>query len=170
MRVLVTYASRHGGTAEIADALGAALREERDEHPREVHVLPVGDLDGPSGFDAVLLGSAVYLGHWLHPAREFAAANVETLRRRPVWLFSSGPVGDPAVPSTEAVEAAELLERLGARGHRTFAGRLRRADLALGERAAARVAHAVEGDYRDWGEIRAWALDISDCLATTVRR
>lgn len=168
MRVLVAYASRHGGTAGIADAIGAALREGWDEPERQVRVLPVADVDDLGGYDAVVLGSAVYLGHWLWPARVFAREHAKGLRRRPLWLFSSGPVGDPAVPTTEAAEPVVLLEQLEARAHRTFAGRLRRADLSLGEWAAIRLAHAVEGDYRDWAEIRAWSLDISDSLPATV--
>ncbi len=46
-------------------------------------------------YDAVVLGSAVYAGHWLEPAKQLAERFVGQLLGRAVWLFSSGPVGNP---------------------------------------------------------------------------
>lgn len=177
MRILVAFASRHGGTEGIADAVGAALRETDAESagPGDatgpgahhlVDVLGVGDIEDVAVYDAVIVGSAVYVGRWMDSARRFVLAHAPALRNRPVWLFSSGPVGDPAVPDTEAADAAELAELVEAQGTRTFAGRLRPAELSLSERTRIRDVHAAEGDYRDWDEIREWALDIADTLAT----
>jgi len=180
MRILVAFASRHGGTEGIADAIAAALREaelaaqngavEYAVSPGPgirhlVDVRGVGDVEDVTGYDAVVMGSAVYVGRWMDSARRFVLAHASALRNRPVWLFSSGPVGDPAVPDTEAADAAELAEVVDAQGTRTFAGRLRPAELSLPERARIRDIHAAEGDYRDWAEIREWALDIADTLA-----
>ena len=178
MRILVAFASRHGGTEGIADAVAAALRETElagsvgatdamvPGTRHLVDVLKVGDVEDVSGYDAVIVGSAVYAGRWMDSARRFVLTHATTLQTRPVWLFSSGPVGDPAVPDTEAADAAELAELVEAQGTRTFAGRLRPAELSLSERARIRDVHAAEGDYRDWDEIREWALDIADTLAT----
>lgn len=173
MRVLIAYASRHGGTEGIADEIGAVVRAAapEDGHPGEpwsVEVLNAADVDDVSRYDAVVVGSAVYVGHWLGSASHLVRTHATVLSSRPVWLFSSGPVGDPAVPTTEAAEAPVLAELVGARAHRTFAGRLRSADLGLVERASVRVVHANEGDYRDWPAIRAWATDISDTLTSAV--
>lgn len=159
--VLVAYATACGSTREVAGAVGGALRTAG----LEVDVWPVQEVVGMEGYDAVVLGSAVYVGHWLDAARRFARHQESALTRRPLWLFSSGPVGDPAVPADEAAEVPELVERLGAQAHRTFAGRLRLADLALVERAAVRCVHANEGDFRDWPAIRAWARDIAETLS-----
>lgn len=165
MRVLVAYASRHGGTAGIADTIGAVLREtELDD--LHVDVVAAADIEEVAGYDAVVVGSAVYAGHWLESARALVRRHAGGLRRRDVWLFSSGPVGDPAVPAAEAVEAPLLAELVSAMGHRTFAGRLRPADLRLDERAQIRSAHAEEGDFRDWAAIRDWAADIAATLTT----
>jgi menaquinone-dependent protoporphyrinogen oxidase len=63
MRVLVSAASRHGSTAEIAERIGSVLREELVDVRAQVDVLPadaVGDIDG---YDVLVLGSAVYMGH-----------------------------------------------------------------------------------------------------------
>lgn len=174
MRILIVHASRHGGTEGIAEVIGAVLRDwVTDGDLWEVDVVAAGDIDDSADsvdsvdvgrYDAVLLGSAVYVGHWLDAAWRFARHQGTALSRLPLWLFSSGPVGDPAVPAGDAVEAALLTDRLGARAHRTFAGRLRSADLSLDERATVRPVHASEGDFRDWPAIRAWARDIAETL------
>jgi menaquinone-dependent protoporphyrinogen oxidase len=92
MRVLVTAATKYGATAEIA----AAIAEVLDEHGLEATMLSPEEVKGVDGYDAVVIGSAVYAGHWLKPARELVERHATTtLAGRPVWLFSSGPVGDP---------------------------------------------------------------------------
>jgi menaquinone-dependent protoporphyrinogen oxidase len=57
--------------------------------------VPARQRPDPASFDAVVLGSAVYAGRWLDPARQYAALYADVLRARPVWLFSSGPIGNP---------------------------------------------------------------------------
>lgn len=111
MRVLVTAASRHGATTEIADAIGAALREAG----LETSVVPPDEVLTLAGYDAVVLGSAVYMGRWLDPAKQFAARNGAALAARPVWLFSCGPIGDPPKPTEEPVDVAGIREATGAR-------------------------------------------------------
>lgn len=113
-----------------------------------------------------MLGSAVYAGRWLGPAQALVDEHGETLREKPVWLFSSGPIGDPPRPAgDDAVASAPLVEATGAREHRIFAGRLDKSLLSFGERAIVLAFRAAEGDFRDWGEIEAWAGDIADALA-----
>jgi len=168
MRILVTYATRHDGTAQIAHVLGSVLREQDDgEGMPAVDVRVVDDVEDLETYDAVLLGSAVYVDRWLPAARHFARNNAKTLMKRAVWLFASGPVGEPPGALTESPETAELAEAVGAQGYRTFAGRLRIADLAADERAGIRGAHVADGDYRDWHEIRAWAEEIGDVLVAS---
>ena len=91
-RVLVTAASKYGSTLEIAEAIGARLATDGRV---DVTVTPAEDAPDPTGYDAVVVGSAVYAGRWLKPAREWVDANREALQARRVWLFSSGPLGDP---------------------------------------------------------------------------
>lgn len=166
MHVLVTYASRHHATAQMAEAIAGVLQHPpEDTDPATVDVLAVDDVTELDNYDAVVLGSAVYMGRWLKSARRFARENADDLAVLPLWLFSSGPVGEPLAPVQEDPDMTVLAESLGARGTRTFAGRLRTAELGLGERSAVRLVPAAEGDYRDWGEIRAWASDIAGVLA-----
>jgi menaquinone-dependent protoporphyrinogen oxidase len=166
MRVLVTYASRHGATADIAEVVSAVLRDEPEgDAARRVDLLLLEEVEDVSGYDAVVVGSAVYLGRWMPEARAFLHENRAALRRRPVWLFSSGPIGHTAGPEQDAVDTDELIDEVQARGYAGFAGRLRRADLDLDERLAVGRLHVEEGDYRDWTRIREWAEEIADALA-----
>ncbi|MGH2633664.1 MAG: flavodoxin domain-containing protein [Tepidiformaceae bacterium] len=160
MKVLVAFASRHGATTGIATAIAETMRGDG----LEVDLLPVEQVADVSGYDGVVLGSAVYLGHWLTPARMFVVREAVELRQRPVWLFSSGPVGDPLQPVDFAVDVADSLRLTRARGHQLFAGQLDRAHLAIVERVLASALRVREGDFRDWSQVRAWATGIADEL------
>ena len=164
MRMLVTVASRHGATTEIATAIADKIRES-DIEVELVAPEAVREIDA---YDAVVVGSAVYAGHWLQPARAFVDAHAEQLARRPVWLFSSGPIGDPPKPDEEVVEVKPMVRRLGARDHRTFAGRLNPDDLGFVERALTAALRAPHGDFRDFNDIRSWAAGIAESLRTRV--
>jgi menaquinone-dependent protoporphyrinogen oxidase len=158
MRVLVTAASRHGATSEVAGAIGRTLAKAGLEPDVETPDAIAGIED----YAAVVLGSAVYYGQWLPAAVDFARRNGAALAKRPVWLFSVGPIGSPDLkPVEEPKTPAELVARIGARGHRLFAGALRRHELGLGEKAVASLMHAPEGDFRDWTAIRRWAERIA---------
>jgi menaquinone-dependent protoporphyrinogen oxidase len=159
--VLVAVGSKHGATQEIAEAIGRVL----EESGHEADVWPVEEVESPAPFDAVVLGSAVYVGSWLQPAREFVDEHAAVLADRPTWLFSSGPIGDPPRPDEEhAVQVDEIRTKTAARDHRLFAGRLDKSLLGFGERAVVLAFRAVEGDFRDWEEIEAWAREIAGSL------
>ncbi|MFP5369541.1 MAG: flavodoxin domain-containing protein, partial [Actinomycetes bacterium] len=148
-RILVTAASRHGATAEIATALAAALTVSDADRASAIEAVAVAveQRPDPASFDAVLLGSAVYAGHWLDAAREYGAAQADLLRRCPVWLFSSGPIGEPPFPPDEPYDVQPLTHLIGARGHRVFPGRLEKSRLSFGERALVTAMRAPLGDF-----------------------
>jgi menaquinone-dependent protoporphyrinogen oxidase len=161
LRALVAVASRHGSTREIAEAIAGTLRDEG----LDVVVSDSADVTDVSGYDAVVLGSAVYVGRWLEPARALVDEHGDELAARPTWLFSSGPIGDPPKPEAEdAVQISEIAERVSARDHRLFAGKLDRSTLGFGERAVVLAFRAPEGDFRDWDEIAGWARGIAAAL------
>jgi len=164
MRVLVTAATKHGATSEVATVIAEVLNGAGVEavalHPSAITTI--------EDYDAVILGSAVYVGHWLDPARRFAERFGPELTGRPVWLFSSGPIGAPAKPEEEPLDVAALMGQLGAREHRVFAGLVDRTRLGLAERAIVAAVRAPDGDFRPWPEIRAWAAGIAKELRAPV--
>ncbi|WP_104522916.1 flavodoxin domain-containing protein [Blastococcus atacamensis] len=171
-RVLVTAASKHGSTHEIAAELARCLPETEagSRLGLTAAAIPVENRPDPASFDAVVLGSAVYVGRWLEPARSFAFAHTEVLRGRPVWLLSSGPVGEPPFPPDEPHDAQPIGSILGARGHRVLPGRLDKSLLTFGERAMVTAMRAPVGDFRDWEVLRAWAEEIAADVARVPNR
>ena len=165
MTVLVTAASKHGATREIAEAIAQVLAE----HGVSTELLDVDDVTDLSSYEAYVVGSGIYLGNWLKSARHFLDAHAAALAQRPTWLFASGSiVGEPPVAGDPDALRAGLVERLveatHAREHKLFAGKLDTSKLGLFERAAVRGAHATEGDHRDWDEIERWAEVIAGQL------
>lgn len=164
-RVLVAVASRHGATYDIARAIGDRL--EIGGSGLQAVVLPVEQRPDPRPYDAVILGSAVYAGRWLEPAREYAAAHAAALRTKAVWLFSSGPIGYPPFPPDEPHDAGPLRQVTGALDHRVFPGRLDKQLLGFGERAMVTAMRAPLGDFRDWCAVRNWADEIARSVTPT---
>jgi menaquinone-dependent protoporphyrinogen oxidase len=160
MRVLVTSASKYGATGEIAQAIGEVL----SEHGLDATVVPCEQVDTVDGYDAVVLGSAVYAGHWRKAARALVERSGDALAAVPVWLFSSGPIGDPPKPEEAQVDVAGILAATRAREHRVFAGKLVRKQLSFGDKAIAVALRVPEGDFRDWAAIKGWAAEIAATL------
>jgi menaquinone-dependent protoporphyrinogen oxidase len=164
-KILVTYATKYGATAEIAERVGEVLEEAgflADVRP----VDQVGDLNP---FSAVVLGSAVYAGQWRKEAAEFLAANERPLSERPVWLFSSGPTGegDPTtlMKGWNFPEAQQpIADRIRPRDIAFFGGEIDMQKLNLPEKLIVKGLKAPTGDFRDWEVIGSWAAAIADAL------
>ena len=161
MRVLVTAASKYGATEEIARVVADTIADAG----HEVTVVPAGEVSDVEAHDAFVVGSAVYAGHWMSAARELIAEHGDVLRGKPVWLFSSGPVGEPPKPEQEPVDVTSMLELSGARAHQVFSGKLDRSKLRFADKAIVVAMRAPEGDFRDWDEIRTWADEIARALS-----
>jgi menaquinone-dependent protoporphyrinogen oxidase len=172
---LVTAASKHEATWEIAQRIGGVL----GETGIEVTVLPVEVAEEPDRFEAAVIGSAIYYGKWLEPARRYVERYAAMLRERPVWLFSSGPLGTDTVDAegrdvlttTEPKEFAEFREAIHPRGTQIFFGAWDPSAPPIGlmERMTRLMPAARDalpaGDFRDWAAIDAWAGSIADELA-----
>src|SRR5271157_2976985 len=89
LRVLVAYATKYDSTRGIAEFIAKGLQR----YGTEVDVRKVGEASNLGDYDAFVIGSAIYMFHWLKDAREFVSENRVVLSSRPVWLFSSGPLG-----------------------------------------------------------------------------
>jgi menaquinone-dependent protoporphyrinogen oxidase len=161
-QVLVAYATKYGATAEIAEKIGEVLRQAG----LRADVLPaerVGDL---STYEAVVLGSALYIGQWRKEAVKFIKANESTLAKKPVWLFLSGPTGegDPE----ELVQGRHIpgklqpvVDRIGPRDVAVFRGAVDAGKLSFIERWMLKNVQAPAGDFRDWDAITSWATAIA---------
>jgi menaquinone-dependent protoporphyrinogen oxidase len=159
--VLVAYASKYGSTQEIAETIGRELRG----RGLETDVRSIGGIEDIAGYDTVVLGSAVYVGRWLSNARAFVKEHAGELADRPTWLFSSGPIGQPPRPTDDdAVQVDEIVEAIGAKEHRLFPGRLDRSMLNRCDWAVVFALRVKEGDYRNEGEVSAWAREIAASL------
>jgi menaquinone-dependent protoporphyrinogen oxidase len=161
MKILVAYASKHGSTTGIAGRVAEKLRASG----HEVDLGAVGEVADVGTYDGYVIGSAVYYGGWMKEATAFVESNTAWLARRPVWLFSSGPVG-PAAPA-DPKELPAIREAIKPLDHRVFYGALDRHHLSVGERIVVSAVKAPDGDYRDWREIGAWADEIARELAKT---
>ena len=160
MKVLVSAASKYGATSEIAQAVADVLAAKG----LEVTVVPPEQVGAIEEFDAVVLGSAVYMGQWMKPARDLAECSAAALATRPVWLFSSGPVGEPAKPADNPVDVTKILQATKARDHHIFTGKLVKKHLSFPDRAMTSALRAQEGDFRNWTDIREWATSIAGTL------
>ena len=157
--VLVAYASKHGATADIAAAIAQTLRD-CGVFAACIEADDVGTL---AGYEAVVLGSAVYMKRWRPQARRFLRQHGSELAERPFWVFSSGPVGDPAKDNLAWAEPRRTIAKavaLGTRDHKVFGG--------VAQGAMAKDLPEEYRDRRDWQEIRAWAQEIAAQLRVGV--
>lgn len=164
MNILIAVASRHGASGEMANAIS----EELSALGLSTIVKDAKQAKDLNIYDAYIIGSAVYMGNWLRAARDLVKRNTAAFAGKPVWLFSSGPLGeeDPQ-PKDEPAHLDELMKETGAREHRVFVGKLDKQALGVGERLAVNVVKAPEGDFRDWESIQSWAEDIASQLKST---
>lgn len=164
--VLIAVASRHGSTAEIAGRIGRRLREELPTPTWHVHVEDTDVIDTIEGYDAVVLGSAVYLGRWLKSARQLLE-NAGLAPAMGMWLFSSGPVAADSPGSDSADTNEDVATRLRIKDNIVFAGRLDIGKLGPLERAVTAAMRIKGGDFRNWAAIDSWASGIARELSNT---
>jgi len=162
-RVLVAYSSKHGATAEIAEAIGRTL----GAAGLEVDVRQARRVRSLDPYRAVVLGSAVYAARWRRDALRLLQR--PQLRERQVWLFSSGPVGEDAGDPqqlerfTRPQRVQELAGAIGVREHVVFGG-LVGEDAGFIRKKMARKIPSELRDRRDWEQIEGWARSIAAAL------
>jgi menaquinone-dependent protoporphyrinogen oxidase len=177
MRVLVAYATRHGATAGIAERIAERLRA----GGLDVTLEQAKAVKDVTGYDAFVIGGAAYMNHWLGDATSLVRRHARTLRERPVWLFSSGPIGTDLVDAKgrDVVEASipeefgALADEIQPRDRRIFFGAYDPDAPAVNiaerigsvfTRMPSIRAQIPSGDFRDWPAIEAWADGIADAL------
>ena len=160
MKILLTSSSRHGSTDEVA----AVIAERLQAAKIDVDIKRPEDVDVVDGYDAFILGSAVYMTKWTPEAVDFTKRFHDALKARPVWAFSVGLSGLPKGKVSDPMRIGPVLLAIDPEDHVTFPGRFDPSKLSLRERSIARLGGASEGDYRDWDQVRQWA----DAIATSL--
>jgi menaquinone-dependent protoporphyrinogen oxidase len=161
MKIQVITATRHGSTAEVGEAIARRL----GERGHEVNIFDAGSAELKPD-QPVVLGSPIYMGKWLKPARAVLDRLAAEPTGRQVFIFSLGPVGDPPKPENASPEDAVVAFAADrAVSTELFAGRLDSSQLGRLERFAIKAVKAPDGDYRDWPAIEKWAEEIADLLA-----
>jgi menaquinone-dependent protoporphyrinogen oxidase len=164
--VLVAYASKYGATAEIAEKIGEVLRQAG----LSADVRPADQVHDVSAYQAVILGSAVYIGRWRKQAGNFLKTHDQALTKMPVWLFSSGPTGegDPVelLKGWRIPGGLEpVADRIQPRDIAVFHGAVFPEKLNFIQRWMIKNVKSPTGDFRDWDAITAWAEGIAAELA-----
>lgn len=172
--ILVTYATRTGTTAGVAEAIGSALAE----HGFEVDVQPVAEVTSLSPYAAVVAGSAVQGNEWLPEAMQFVREHRAALSRMPFAAFMvcmTMSVKNETFRQgvRDWMQPVRALVRPVSEGY--FAGALDiRKIPSAGDRLKFRVSVMAgvwsEGDHRDWEAIRAWADELAVKLAPALQQ
>jgi menaquinone-dependent protoporphyrinogen oxidase len=155
--ILICYATRYGSTAGIA----AIIADELRHAGCEVTLSPVSDVNAPGGYDAVVIGSPLYMGKWLVEAREFVSRFRNPLQSRPVAVFSAGfTLRERTKDHLSAVDEAlrssvNLFISPVSTGY--FAGSLDTDRLSAADREIITLTGAMPGDFREPDEIKKWA-------------
>lgn len=168
-RVLVTYASRHGSTAEVAATIAEALQSACDF---AVTLTSMAEFEPPAAYDAIIIGTAIYADQWLPDAEDYLQHFANELQARPVAFFNVCMVAANSDDDSKA-----LLRQYHADAHARaikpvavgiFAGQLSHNGLYGLDRWLVTVKHLPPGDYRDWDYIRAWALEACEALQIAI--
>jgi menaquinone-dependent protoporphyrinogen oxidase len=162
-KVLVAYASRAGSTGEVAEAIGEALCE----GGAAVDVRLAKEVTDVGSYRAVVVGSAARMGQWLPEAVKFVNTHKEGLSQMPVAYFTvcltmtDDTEENRREATTYTDPVHEIVQPLDVG---LFAGALDYRKLSLPFRLIMKGMKAEEGDFRDWGAIRAWATDVRPAL------
>jgi len=162
--VLVAYATVYGSTQEVAEAVAGTLRE----CGLQVDCLPAGDVRLLDGYDAIVLGTAIYIGRLHKEARRFLLRHEKALRERPTAIFAMGPFHNEEKEWKAA--RGQVQSQLGKFpwlrpvSCEVFGGTFDPAKLRFPFSFLPPVRNLPASDIRDWDAIRRWAKGLADQL------
>ena len=154
-RILVTYATRTGSTAEVASAIADQLCKAG----LSAETRPVTEVTSLEGYSGAVLGSAVRYASWLPEMTDFVSANREALSAMPVAFFTMHMLAlgdDPAAVAERAKYTAKARDMITPIDEAFFEGMIDPARLSFLDRLAVRLVKSPVGDRRDWERIAAW--------------
>ena len=158
--ILLAYASRFGSTQEAAERMGAVLRIAG----LEVDVQPMQEVNKLDGYEAVVLGAAIYNARWHPEAHQFLSKHREALEQRPVAIFALGPLSTSEAAMQRS--RGQLDKELGKypwlkpASVEVFIGKIDRAKMGFFDR----LTSPATTDHMDWEAIRLWAEGLPERL------
>ena len=158
-KILVTYSTRAGSTAEIAATIGQTLLQ----RGYSVDVLPVKKQPNPSDYDAVILGSPIRMGSWLPEVIDFIKENRTLLEPMPVAVFTVHMLNSGNDEESRTNRQAYLnavREWISPAEEVFFLGKMELAKLSFLDRFISNVMKAKDEDLRDWNTINAFAESV----------
>jgi menaquinone-dependent protoporphyrinogen oxidase len=165
MKVLVSVSSRHGGTKEIGAQIARALRD----GGQQVTEAGPDEVEHAHHYDAVVLGSSVYVGRVGLDLKDLVERQGAVLRGRPVWLFWSGPVTDEPELVPVPPDVAEVARLVAARGVQVFGGKVERDGLTVTEKSLVALVPVDPGDHRDLETAYRWGAAVAATLSAPAR-
>jgi len=154
--ILITYATRYGSTTEIATAIADTLRLSG----HRVDLVLVDSNPDPTRYDALILGSPLYMGKWLRSMTDYISRHKVTLAATPHALFTVGYTlhlgGDRELAAARLAEL-EFLHLINPVCSGYFAGKLKMEGLNEADKAICRMVGLPDGDYRDPSKAAEWA-------------
>ncbi len=166
-KILVTFATRTGSTADVAETIGQTLSADG----AVVDVKAVKSVTELKVYDAVVVGSAIRMGQWLPEAVEFVKKNQALLSKIPTAFFTVHLLNrDDSEASRLARQAytAPVRQILAPQAQVFFDGKMDYARLSFIDRTIAKTVakstNSGEGDYRNWDVIRRWARELEPTL------
>jgi len=164
-KVLVTYASKYGATAEIAKKIG----EELQKTGSNVDVKDVRRVEDLNDYETIVLGSALYMGFWRKEMARFVKKRAAELAQKKVWIFASGTTneGDPVKDLEGRIYPPNLqpaMDIIKPVDVTAFHGAIDLEKLSGFEKWVMKKVDAPIGDYRDWERINNFAIEVSEQL------
>ncbi len=154
-RLLITYATRAGSTAEVVTAIGESLAS----RGLTVDVKPVKENPSLKGYDGVIMASAIRTGNWLPEAVEYVKANQQVLKSMPVALVTvhMNNTGDDEASTTARLAYLNSVRPLlNPHDEVFFSGAIKIEKLSMLDRLVLKMVKATVEDKRDWNKIRNW--------------
>lgn len=157
-KVLIAYASKAGSTSEVAEAMAEVLRAKGSQ----VDVKQIKNVSDLGSYQAVILGSCIRMGSWLPEAVDFVKKHKAELGKMPTAYFVMNATLREDTPENRKTVLAYLDPvraefepgKIG-----LFAGKMDLNKLSFIDRMISKMVGSVEGDFRDWNAIRAWAAE-----------
>ncbi len=162
-RILITYATKAGSTADIAMRMAETLRAGQ----YLVDVKPVKEVTDLSPYSTVIAGSAIRVGNILPEMTQFIQDNLTALQSKRFDIFIACMTLEKDTAENRATVSAYLdpvRAMIQPASEGLFAGVMDLRRLNLLEKLMMKAMKTPVGDFRNWEQINGWIQGISTGL------